>query len=87
GHAQGFWASISGDVTPAEMQGYPTGKVAPGGAVDRLMEAYPNLYGDVSAGSGANAFMRDMEFGRAFIIRRADRLLFGTDFLRPQQEI
>lgn len=87
GHAQGFWASISGDASANEMQGYPKGNVAPGGALDRLMDAYPNLYGDVSAGSGANAIMRDMNFGRDFVIRRADRLLFGTDFLRPQQEI
>lgn len=87
GHAQGFWASISGELTQSEMQGYPEGKVAPGGALDRLMETYPNLYGDVSAGSGANAIMRDMNFGRDFVIRRADRLLFGTDFLRPEQEI
>lgn len=87
GHAQGWWASISGGVKPAELQAYPKGQVAPGGAIDRLMDKYPNLYGDLSAGSGANAIQRDLEFGREFLIRRADRLLFGTDYLANNQEV
>ena len=87
GHAQGWWASISGDVTQTQLQGYPDSPVAPGGALDQLMEAYPNIYGDLSAGSGANAIMRDMEFGREFLIRRQDRLLFGTDYLKPGQQV
>jgi predicted TIM-barrel fold metal-dependent hydrolase len=87
GHAQGWWASISGDVTEEDMYGYPDGPVAPGGALDRLFDAYPNLYGDLSAGSGANAIERDREFGREFVIRWADRLLFATDYLAPEQEV
>ncbi|MEX2015870.1 MAG: amidohydrolase family protein [Candidatus Hydrogenedentales bacterium] len=87
GHAPGFWSNISGDVTAEELGGYPKRGVAPGGALDRLFEAYPNLYGDLSAGSGANAIARDREFGRAFMIRNADRLLFGTDYLAPEQEV
>ncbi|MBI3117241.1 MAG: amidohydrolase family protein, partial [Candidatus Hydrogenedentes bacterium] len=87
GHAQGWWASISGDVKQDEMEGYPSGPVAPGGAMDRLMDAYPNLYGDLSAGSGANAISRDKEFGREFMIRRQDRLFFGTDYLAPDQDV
>ena len=87
GHAQGWWASISGDVDQATLQKYPAGKVHPGGALDRLMEKYPNLYGDLSAGSGANAIKRDLEFGREFIIRRHDRLMFGTDYLAPEQKV
>ncbi|TDJ67191.1 MAG: amidohydrolase [Planctomycetota bacterium] len=86
-HAQGWWASISGAVTPEMMQTYPKEKVAPGGAIDTLLERFPNLYGDLSAGSGANAIARDPEFGRAFLIRRADQLLFGTDYLRPEQDV
>jgi uncharacterized protein len=85
GHAPGFWASISGDVT--NLSGYPKGPVAPGGALDRLMKKYPNLYGEFSAGSGANSITRDLKFGREFIIRNADRLLFGTDYLAVGQEI
>jgi hypothetical protein len=87
GHGPGFWASISRDATQASLGGYPKGRVAPGGALDRLMEKYANLYGDLSAGSGANAVARDPEFGRAFLIRRADRLMFGTDFLSHRQNI
>jgi predicted TIM-barrel fold metal-dependent hydrolase len=87
GHAPGFWASISGDVTEKTLGGYPKGPVAPGGALDRLMEKHPNLYGEFSAGSGANSIRRDLEFGRQFIIRRADRLLFGTDYLAQGQKV
>jgi predicted TIM-barrel fold metal-dependent hydrolase len=61
--------------------------VAPGGALDRLMDAYPNLYGDLSAGSGANAISRDPKFGPEFLTRRADRLMFGTDYLSPEQNV
>jgi uncharacterized protein len=87
GHAQGWWASISGDVTKPEMQQYPNKKVAPGGAIDALMDQYDNIYGDVSAGSGANAMLRDMDFAHDFVVRRADRLLFGTDYLAPGQAV
>jgi predicted TIM-barrel fold metal-dependent hydrolase len=87
GHAQGWWASISGDMTKEKFQSYPDQPVKPGGAIDRLMENYPNIYGDLGAGSGANAIMRDLEFGREFLIRRADRLVFGTDVLEPGQDV
>ncbi|MBI2421720.1 MAG: amidohydrolase family protein [Candidatus Hydrogenedentes bacterium] len=87
GHANGFWASISGGITQADLSAYPKTPVQPGGALDRLMDAYPNLYGDLSAGSGSNAIERDLAFGREFIVRRADRLLFGTDYLAPAQQV
>jgi predicted TIM-barrel fold metal-dependent hydrolase len=87
GHGPGWWASISGDVTQAKLGGYPEGPVAPGGAIDRLMDAYPNIHGDLSAGSGAGAISRDVAFGREFLIRRSNRLMFGTDFLSPGQEV
>ena len=51
------------------------------------MEKYPNLFGDLSAGSGAGSITRDLPFGREFLIRRAERLMFGTDFLSPGQEV
>lgn len=87
GHGPGWWASISGDVTQAGLGGYPKGKVAPGGAIDALMDKHANLFGDLSAGSGAGAISRDLEFGREFLIRRQDRILFGTDFLAPGQAV
>lgn len=87
GHAQGWWASISGGLEQANLQQYPKGEVLPGGAMGRLFDTYPNIYADVSAGSGANAFSRDPEHGRAFCIKYADRLLFGTDYLMPEQGV
>ncbi len=87
GHGPGWWASIGGGTTAADLAGYPRGDVAPGGAIDRLMEKYPNLYGDLSAGSGAGAIKRDLKFGREFLVRRQDRLMFGTDFLAPGQDV
>jgi len=86
GHANGWWASISGDCEQKTLQEYPRTPVKPGGALDRLMDRYPNLYGDLSAGSGLNAMTRDPEFARGFVLRRADRLLWGTDYLAPGQE-
>ena len=67
GHSMMFWSHISGDVTRANMNGYPTGKVTECGALVRLMREYDGLLGDMSAGSGGNAFMRDPEFGCRFI--------------------
>lgn len=87
GHGPGWWASISGDVDQSGLGGYPKGPVAPGGAIDRLMEKYPNIYGELSAGSGANSISRDLEFGQEFLIRRQDRVMFGTDFLAPEQNV
>lgn len=87
GHGPGFWASISGGLSQADLGGYPKGPVMPGGALDALMEKYANLYGDLSAGSGASAISRDTSFGREFLARRADRLMFGTDFLAPAQHV
>jgi uncharacterized protein len=87
GHGPGWWASIAGGVTAADMAGYPRGEVAPGGAIDRLMDNYANLFGDLSAGSGAGAISRDAKFGREFLMRRQDRLMFGTDFLAPGQDV
>lgn len=89
GHAAGFWASISGDATDADFGRYPKvpTPVKEGGALDRLMAKYPNLYGDLSEPGGYTAIARDKKFGREFIIRRADQLVFGTDYLMADQTI
>jgi predicted TIM-barrel fold metal-dependent hydrolase len=86
GHGPGWWASISGEVSE-DLAGYPNKPVAPGGAIDRLMDKYHNIYGDLSAGSGSNALTRDLAFARDFITRRQDRLMFGTDYLSPGQPV
>lgn len=92
GHGPGTWASISGDATQAQLGGYPKTPVASGGALDALLADYPNFYLDLSAGSGANALQRDPKFGREFLIRHKERIMFGTDYLTegqpiPQQEV
>lgn len=78
GHAPGFWRYISGDADQDPAQ-YPKGPIIPGGQLDRLFDQYPNLYADLSAGSGLGAMKRDPQHARQFLIRYADRLLFGRD--------
>jgi predicted TIM-barrel fold metal-dependent hydrolase len=63
--------------------GYPTGKVIPG-RIEELFAKYPNLYGDMSAGSGFNAITRDPEYGCGFLERFKDRLFFATDICEPE---
>lgn len=83
GHSQPFWAEISGDLEPAARNGYPKGRVVSGGRLPQLFARYPNLYGDLSAGSGYNAISRDPEFGYSFLERYRDRLFFATDICAP----
>ena len=84
GHSQPFWAEVDGEAADPTRNGYPEGPVAPGGAVPRLLATYPNLYGDISAGSGYNALTRDPEWGVGFLNEFHDRLLFGTDICSPK---
>jgi len=85
GHGKGWWASISGGLRQEDLQaGFPQGPVAPGGAIDALLEAHPNLYADLSS-SGAHALLRDKQFGAAFLDRWSSRLLFGTDYYLKSQ--
>lgn len=86
GHSQAFWSEISGDVTEELRGKYPTGPVVPGGRVVELMRRYPNLYCDLSAGSGHNALMRDEAFATAFIEEFSDRILFGCDICHAYNE-
>lgn len=79
GHSQNFWVEIGGDGPSLPRNSYPRGKVIPGGRVVSLMRRYPGLHGDLSAGSGSNAVMRDPDFGYAFLEEFQDRLYFGTD--------
>lgn len=79
GHGPSFWAEVSAGVPADQRWGYPKGPVQPGGAVPRLLAAYPNLWADISAGSGYNALARDPAFGLEFLDRFQDKLMFGTD--------
>ena len=80
GHSQVFWSEISADNNEEIRNTYPVGKVQDG-RVAQLMRDYPNLYCDLSAGSGANAFMRDPAYAAKFIEEFSDRILYGIDLV------
>ncbi len=81
GHAPGFWIHISNDAL-WKKQRYPakTDPVVPGGRIPLLMRKYPNLYCDISAGSGCLALSRDLDFTRKFLTEFQDRVLYARDY-------
>ena len=78
GHAQTWWANIDKNNLDQSVM-YPKGPVTPGGVTDRCLGDYPNMYGDLSAGSGLNAITRDEDFARDFLKRHQDKLVYGSD--------
>lgn len=84
GHGPAFWSAISAE---DPRRGYPEGPVAPGGAVDRLLRDYDNLYADLSAYSGYNALTRDPAYTPGFIERHWRKLLWGSDIVGPKARI
>ena len=79
GHAPGFWCHISDDdlgVTTA----YPKGPVKRGGKIERMLERYPNLYCDCSAGSCHNALSRDLDYTRHLLTTYPDRFVYARDY-------
>ena len=87
GHSQPFWAEIGTLEDPAGRRGYPQGPIREEGRLVELMRRYPNLHGDLSAGSGFNAISRDPEFGCRFMEEFQDRLYFGTDIANVPQDV
>ncbi len=77
GHAQTWWGNIDADHDQAVM--YPKTPVRAGGITDRLLSDYPNMYGDLSAGSGLNSMLRDEQHAMGFLDRHQDRLLWASD--------
>ena len=77
GHAQTWWGNIDRNHKQEVM--YPKGPVTPGGITDRLLADYPNMYGDLSAGSGLNSLLRDEEHARGFLERHQNKLMYGSD--------
>jgi predicted TIM-barrel fold metal-dependent hydrolase len=78
GHAQTWWGNIDRNHRDQTVM-YPKGPVIAGGLTDRYLSDYPNMYGDLSAGSGLNALTRDEDFTRDFLVRHQNKLLFGSD--------
>ena len=84
GHSASFWSEISGDLTAGQKEGYPKTPITPGGTLIRLFRTYPNLCGDLSAGSGYNALTRDPAFTYEFLDEFQDRLMLGLDHTDAQ---
>ncbi len=85
GHSQPFWSEIGDNVTEGNRNSYISGKVNEG-RLHYLLRTYENLYCDLSAGSGANALMRDREHAAKFIEEFSDRLMYGCDICMAGQE-
>ena len=77
GHAQTWWGNIDKNLDQTVL--YPKTKVTPHGITDRYLSDYPNMYGDLSAGSGLNALLRDEDHAREFLTRHQNKLLYGSD--------
>lgn len=78
GHAQTWWANIDKNHSDQKVL-YPKGKVTAGGLTDRYLSDYPNMFADMSAGSGLKALTRDEDHTRGFLDRHQDRILYGSD--------
>ena len=83
GHSQSFWCEIGEYKTWDERTGYPRGPVTEG-RIPELMRKYPNLYGDLSAGSGNNALARDLDYAGKFLTEFQDRIMYGIDICAPK---
>ena len=78
GHAQTWWANVDKNHADQSVL-YPKGPITPGGLTERYLADYPNMFGDLSAGSGLNALTRDPSFTPGFFARHQDKLLYGSD--------
>ena len=78
GHAQTFWANIDKNHADQKVL-YPKGRVTAGGLTDRYLADYPNMFADMSAGSGLNALTRDEDHARGFLDRHQAKILYGSD--------
>lgn len=78
GHSQVFWSEMGNNVNEENRMMYVEGPVKEG-RIAELMREYENLYCDFSAGSGANAMMRDPDHAARFIEEFSDRILYGCD--------
>ncbi len=85
GHGPAFWAEIGMLDSPEDRYGYPEYPVSEEGVVPKLMRKYPNLWAELSAGSGSNAMKRDPEYAVQFINEFQDKLMFGTDICTYKQ--
>ncbi len=101
GHGPMFWSEI-GKLDTLGARGFvqyikddkvftagyvPTGPIKEEGTVPKLFRRYPNLLGDLSDFTAANAISRDPDYASAFLTEFQDRLFFGTDIISPKMEV
>ena len=87
GHGPGFWASISGDRDAPRFRRLSGGAGEAGRGNRSAVREVPQSLGRSLGRLRAGAIGRDRVFGREFLVRNADRLLFGTDYLKPGQYV
>jgi len=87
GHGVAFWSEIGTLDTPLDRGIYPKYPIRAEGIVPTLFRRYPNMHGDLSANSGANALMRDPDYAVKFLNEFQDRLYYGTDICRKDQPL
>ena len=87
GHGPAFWSEMGTLDTVFDRGTYPRYPIREEGAVPKLFRRYPNLWGDLSAGSGYNALARDVDYAIHFLNEFQDRLCFGTDICYATQEL
>jgi predicted TIM-barrel fold metal-dependent hydrolase len=84
GHGPAFWSEL-GTLEPGDDRGaYLKHPIRAEGAVVRLFRQYPNIWADLSAGSGYYAMTRDRDFAARFLTEFQDRIMFGTDICNPE---
>ena len=87
GHGPAFWSEMGKLETVYDRGRYPDYPISEEGAVPKLFRRYPNLWGDLSAGSGYNALARDVDYAIHFLNEFQDRLCFGTDICYATQNL
>ena len=78
GHSPCFWNEIDGTLSAEEKAQYPTNTYDIKGVLWEMFEKYPNLYGDISAGSAYRALSKDPK-GYEFLQKFHKKICFGTD--------
>ena len=86
-HAHGWWIHVDGDVDTMARDSAHDGPIESEGRVPELLEAYDNIYADISAGAGWDALSRDEEFTQEFFETHHEQIVFGSDYLFPDQTI
>ncbi len=86
GHSMAFWSEISGEVPEAARENYLSAPYCQKGRLWTLVKKYPNLYCDISAGSGAFAIGCDPAHGPEFLNEFQDQVCFGTDRFTAEDE-